>query len=151
MSTDRFCFEGFLPAKTVARQRVLETLNSETRTMVFYEAPHRITETIAAMGKAFGQERWVMIAREITKHYETFWQGSLAEATSALEKNEITQRGEFVVILDGIGEKPEFYDEATLMRTLLLELPPGKAAKVAHQLTGVSKKVFYEIALKEKT
>ena len=151
MSTDRFCFEGFLPSKTVARQRVLETLNSETRTMVFYDAPHRITETIAAMGKAFGQERRVMIAREITKHYETFWQGSLAEATSALEKNEITQRGEFVVILDGIGEKPEFYDEATLMRTLLLELPPGKAAKVAHQLTGVSKKVFYEIALKEKT
>ncbi len=113
-----FVFEGFLPSKTVARQRVLETLNSETRTMVFYEAPHRITETIAAMGKAFGQERRVMIAREITKHYETFWQGSLAEATSALEKNEITQRGEFVVILDGIGEKPEFYDEAALMRTL---------------------------------
>ncbi len=151
MSTDRFCFEGFLPAKAVAREKTLEALNSESRTMVFYEAPHRMAETVAAMGKAFGQARRVMIAREITKHYETFWQGTLAEASSAIEKNEIVQRGEFVVIIDGLDGKPERYDAIALMRALLQELPPGKAAKLAHQLTGVSKKDLYEIALDQKS
>lgn len=147
MSTDRFCFEGFLPAKSVARLNILETLKTEGRTMVFYEAPHRIAETIAAMGEVFGGDRLIVIAREITKRYEQFWQGSLAAANLAFSQGEIKSRGEFVVIVAGKKEQSRSFEETALMRILLAELPPRKAAKVAHQLTGVSKKDLYEISL----
>lgn len=150
MSTDRFCFEGFLPAKSVARINVLDTLKTESRTMIFYEAPHRVAETIAAMAEVFGGDRLIVVAREITKRYEQFWQGSLSDANLAFSQGEIASRGEFVVIVDGISEQPRSFEETALMRILLTELPPRKAAKVAHQLTGVSKKDLYEISLSLK-
>ena len=150
LSTDRFCFEGFLPAKSVAREKMLISLSSESRTMVFYEAPHRMAETVAVMAEAFGSDRSIVIGREITKHYEEFWQGPLSEAVLAFNRNEIPSRGEFVVLVGGSVKKPELYDEAALMRILLQELPPRKASKVAFQLTGVSKKDLYEIALAQK-
>jgi len=151
MSTDRFCFEGFLSAKSVARRNELELLKTEGRTMIFYEAPHRVAETVAMMGTILGFDRKVVVGREITKHYEQFWQGSLSEANSAFKDEKIVSRGEFVIIVSGNKEQPSLYDEEALMRILLSELPPRKAAKIAHQLTGASKKELYEISLSQKS
>ena len=116
MSTDRFCFEGFLPAKSVARVNILDTLKTENRTMVFYEAPHRIAETISAMNEVFGGDRLIVIAREITKRYEQFWQGTLTDASVAFSQGKIACRGEFVVIVEGIKVQPRLFEENALMR-----------------------------------
>ena len=151
MSTDRFCFEGFLSAKSVARNNELEALKTEPRTMIFYEAPHRVAETVAMMEAVLGADRRVVIAREITKHYEQFWQGSMAEANTAFMADEIVRRGEFVIIVGGNKLQQGSYEEEALMRILLSELPPRKAAKIAHQLTGTSKKELYEISLSQKS
>jgi len=150
MSTDRFCFEGFLSAKAVARRNELEALTTETRTMVFYEAPHRVAETVSMMADVLGSGRRVILGREITKHYEQFWQGTLAAAISAFDEDQIVSRGEFVIIVSGNKEQSGLYDEEVLMRLLLTELPPRKAAKLAHKLTGASKKSLYEISLAQK-
>ena len=101
---DRFCFEGFLPQKK-GRQTRLQLLTDETRTMVFYESPHRIVKALQQFAEVFGQERPVAVCREISKVHEEVVRGSIAEALTHFQEHE--PRGEFVIIVGGKPEKPE--------------------------------------------
>ena len=101
---DRFCFEGFLPQKK-GRQTRLQLLTDETRTMVFYESPHRIVKALQQFAEVFGQERPVAVCREISKVHEEVVRGSIAEALTHFQEHE--PRGEFVIVVSGKPEKPE--------------------------------------------
>ena len=101
---DRFCFEGFLPQKK-GRQTRLQLLTDETRTMVFYESPHRIVKALQQFAEVFGQERPVAVCREISKVHEEVVRGSIAEALTHFQEHE--PRGEFVIVVGGKPEKPE--------------------------------------------
>ncbi len=102
-STRRFCFEGFLPTDKKERQTVLERLKTETRTTVFYEAPHRLLKTLLLLIDAVGEERQVTICRELTKKHETVFKACLGEAYAFYQENE--PRGEIVLVLEGVAEK----------------------------------------------
>jgi len=146
---DRFIFEGFLPAKSKARLAQLKTLTTETRTLVFYESPHRIEQTITDMLAVFGAEREAVIARELTKTFEQIKQAPLAELQAWLQDSENHRRGEFVVLVKGREEKqtatePEINQ---LLKILLEELPLKQAAKIAAKISGEPKNKLYELAL----
>lgn len=151
LPTDRFCFEGFLPAKRPARRARLACVLQSTATLIFYESSHRISDSIEDMLQVFGGERVVCIARELTKTYETVKTGRLSELVDWLQGDANQQRGEFVVIVE--GAKPaasEDDDEVELRRVLsvLLQTVTVKdAVKIAVQLCGVKKKVAYQQAL----
>jgi 16S rRNA (cytidine1402-2'-O)-methyltransferase len=150
MATDRFSFQGFLPAKRVGRQRHLQTLLIETQTLVFYEAPHRINETLDDVVSIFGAERTVTLARELTKRFEQIWQGSAIEASTRLQSGEIPARGEFVLLVAGADSDQAsavHYEAARIMKLLLPEMPPRRAADIASQITGENKKGLYELAV----
>lgn len=149
LPTDRFTFEGFLAHKSGAKRERLESLLQETRTMVFYESKHRILDTLKVMIDVFGTNRKASVARELTKTFETFYSGSLAEIYEQISANNDQQKGEFVVMITGNPE-PEpasAVDSETLFKLLLKELPPKKAASVISDLTGENKKVLYQKAL----
>ncbi len=144
LAVDRFAFEGFLPAKTVARARRLEALACEPRTLIFYEAPHRIVATLQAMAAAFGAGREACCAREISKIHETVRRLPLAELAAWVEADREQQLGEIVIVVQGAPETAG--DEAEARRTLAIlqqVLPLGQAAAVAAQLTGVAKNTLY--------
>ncbi|HRA42445.1 MAG TPA: 16S rRNA (cytidine(1402)-2'-O)-methyltransferase, partial [Gammaproteobacteria bacterium] len=101
LPTDRFVFEGFLSAKATARRKQLEKLATETRTLIFFEAPHRILETVAAMQACFGEQRLAVVARELTKTFETIRMGTLSELEAWMKSDAMQQRGEFVVLVAG--------------------------------------------------
>lgn len=147
---DRFCFEGFLPAKSAQRASRFEALHAEPRTMVFFEAPHRIRSFVNDAHRAFGGERRVAISRELTKQFEQVWRGTLEAAGRALEAGDIPEKGEFVVCVGGNDAPGGAYDELMLMEVLLTELSPSAAASVASKLTGQGKKRLYDIALSLK-
>ncbi len=149
LPTDRFVFEGFLPAKQAARRASLEALRFENRTLVFYEAPHRIAKTVADMMAVWGGDRKVAIAREMTKKFEQFWNGSLAEASYSLEEGEIPARGEFVIVVEGDTRAYDVLDVDVrrIMQELLTEFPPRKAAELVSRITGQSKRSLYQLAL----
>ncbi|MBD3646439.1 MAG: rRNA (cytidine-2'-O-)-methyltransferase, partial [Pseudomonadales bacterium] len=146
LPTDRFAFEGFLPSKKGPRQSALDDLRFEARTLVFFEAPHRIGEVIADMEATFGPERRLTVARELTKKFEQVWHGNLAEARERIG-GEIPARGEFVLVVAGNTEDRETLDAQKVMEVLLAEHPPRKAADLASQMTGMSKKQLYDLAL----
>ncbi|MFI2812611.1 MULTISPECIES: 16S rRNA (cytidine(1402)-2'-O)-methyltransferase [Microbulbifer] len=153
LPSDRFTFEGFLPAKSGARARALEQLAGEERTMVFYEAPHRVADTLDAMAEAFGDEREAVIARELTKAFETFHLAPLAELAAWVRADSNQQRGEIVLMVRGAEKRKadELDSEAERVMGLLLgELPPKRAAAVAAEITGVNKKVLYNWSLSRK-
>jgi len=144
LPTDQFYFVGFLPAKTKARQHVLEQLCAQTATLIFYEAPHRIVETLQDMVEIFGV-RQAVIAREMTKTYETIKAGSLIELLDFTLSDDNQQRGEFVVLVHGYVKTSELTLESQrIMRTLAEELPINQAAKLASQISGAKKNVLYE-------
>lgn len=147
---DRFIFEGFLPAKSKARLEQLKTLATETRTLVFYESPHRIKQMIADMLTVFGSERETVIARELTKTFEQIKQAPLAETQAWLHASSNHQRGEFVVLVKGAEEKQTATesDIDNLLEILLQELPVKQAAKIAAKISGAPKNKLYELALK---
>lgn len=149
LPTDRFLFEGFLPHKAGGRRERLEPLINETATIVFYESKHRILETLDIMAEAFGAERKACVARELTKTFETFYHGSLAEIQASLRIDNDQTKGEFVVMVAGNPEPitASAYDTGKLFRLLLAELPPKKAAAVIAELTGENKKALYQQAL----
>ncbi len=147
MPTDRFTFEGFLPAKQQGRQNKLSLLASESRTMVFFEAPHRIRNCLADMRLVFGGGRSVTLARELTKMYEQVVRATLDELLAAIDTGEIPARGEFVIVVKGTELLEGAGDTLRLLNLLLAELPPAKAAGIAHKLTGQSKKVLYKLTL----
>ncbi len=150
LPSDRFAFEGFLPAKRGARRHRLEALAREPRTLVFYEAPHRIANTLSDLCDLFGREREAALARELTKTFETFLTGTLAAILAAVAADANQQRGEIVLIVGGAdpGDDAGAMAEAERVLGLLLaELPLKQAAELAARITGRSKNLLYQKAL----
>lgn len=150
LPTDRFSFEGFLPAKTGPRRERLQALKDDPRTQVFYEAPHRILETLQDAAAIFGAERQAVLARELTKTFETFLDGSLSELATRVEQDSDQQRGEIVLMISGAAERDVDAGEQEAERVLNLllpELPLSRAVAVAEQLTGLPHKPLYKKAL----
>lgn len=152
LPTDRFCFEGFLPNKSAARRRRLESLHDATPTLVFFEAPHRILATLTDMQAVFGAYRQVVLARELTKRFETFLRGNLADVLQHVSVDVNQQKGEMVILVQGAAWKEEnAIDEETkrILKILLRELSVKQATSLAAEITGVKKNVLYKFALKE--
>ncbi|MFO7551544.1 MAG: 16S rRNA (cytidine(1402)-2'-O)-methyltransferase [Haliea sp.] len=152
LPTDRFLFEGFLPAKAGARAVRLQALAAETATLVFYEAPHRVAETLEAMVAAFGAEREALLARELTKTFETLRRAPLAELAAFVAADSNQQRGEIVLAVSGSrGREQELTPDTTrLLLRLAAELPAKRASAVVADLTGLRKKVLYDYLLEQK-
>ena len=151
LPTDRFCFEGFLSAHGRERRTQLEALASETRTLVFFEAPHRIAETLGDLAQIFGAERRAAVARELTKLHETIYRGTLAQLIERSQSDENFQRGEITLVIEGAKVSTADFDETLLRKALTLlmkELPTGKAASIAAQLTGAKRNDAYALALR---
>ncbi|NVI05603.1 16S rRNA (cytidine(1402)-2'-O)-methyltransferase [Paraburkholderia youngii] len=147
-----FSFLGFLPPKPKARAAALQALAQHPHAMVFYEAPHRIIETVQALADAFGGKRRLLIARELTKLHEALHQSTLAEGPTWLAADANRQRGEFVLVVEGASpEAAGEHDHDALLGILLEELTVSSAAKVAAALTGASRNALYTraLALKE--
>ncbi len=150
LATDHFVFEGFLPSRQAARKARLEVLRSESRTLVFYEASHRVLECLKDMQVAFGLERQAVLARELTKQFETVRADSLQALAHKVEDDTQQQKGEFVILVAGDSgvESHSVHAEAERVLSLLLgELPIKTAAKLAARITGVNKRALYDRAL----
>lgn len=152
LPTDRFLFVGFLPAKRSGRQASLESLKDEIATLVFYESPHRILDSVRDISEVLGAEREMVLGRELTKTFETFYSGSVSEVLAELEQDPHGTRGEFVVMIRGTEPQAGRSDAATLevdrvLKVLLAELPVKTVAKMAAELTGLSKNELYQRAL----
>jgi len=145
LPSDRLVFEGFLPAKGNARRERLAPLAAETRTLAFYESAHRIEETIADMATIFGAERRAVIARELTKLFETVLDGTLAELQARVAADPNQRKGEFVVLVQGAGEDADarIAEGRRLYAKLGEHLPPSTAAKLAAELSGAPRKALY--------
>ncbi len=152
LATDRFTFEGFLPAKSGARQKVLAQLANEARTMVFYDAPRRVIDTITDVVEVLGGERYIAIARELTKTFETIHSDSAQNLLAWLQQDANQLKGEMVLIIEGYKkEVNEIPAEVLATLTLLLaELPPKKACAIAASIHKVKKNALYDIALAMK-
>ena len=150
LPTDRFTFEGFLPAKPQQRRKTLAELVAEPRTLVFYESPHRIVATLQDLQEVFGTERKMVLARELTKQFETYLSGSIAEVAAQVNADANQQRGEFVLMLSGAPTTEQQADVQTGLRTLQLlreHLPLKKAAACAAEIHGLRKNQLYQLAL----
>jgi len=153
LPTDRFIFEGFLPAKSAARQQKLEKLKEDVRTIIFYEAPHRIVEMLKDCQTVFGAERKVVIARELTKTFETVHGDTLKNLIPWVESDENQKKGEFVVLLHGAAAREDTGVDAESERILLIllkNLPVKQAAALAASITGLKKNALYQHALNLK-
>lgn len=151
LATDRFTFEGFLPAKPQQRRKTLEALLTEPRTMVFYESPHRIVHALEDLQSVFGAEREMVMARELSKQFETFLHGSIAEVRAQVLADSNQQRGEMVLIIAGAAAQQDTDEvNAQALRTVQLlrqHLPLKKAAACAAEIHGVRKNQLYQLAL----
>jgi 16S rRNA (cytidine1402-2'-O)-methyltransferase len=148
LPSERFCFEGFLPARAGARRKRLSELAAESRTLVIYEAPHRIAASLADIAAACGGARRACIARELTKKFETFYRGSLDELAARAKNDEDLRRGEAVIIVEGAQAEPVNKGRLDEMLAVLLRfLPPSAAAEAAAELAGVRKNEAYARAL----
>ncbi len=145
LPSDRFVFEGFLPAKAAARRERLQRLAGETGTLVFYESSHRIAESLADMAAAFGDERPAVVARELTKLFETVLDGTLAQLCAAVDADDNQRKGEFVVMVQGAAddEAAKIAEGRRLHARLKEHLPPSTAAKLAAELSGAPRKLLY--------
>ena len=144
LPVERFAFEGFLPAARGARAARLEALADDPRTLVFHEAPHRVVASLDAMCAAFGASRRVVIARELTKRYESILRTTLAEAASRIGR----PRGEYVLVVGGRERSREIPAAAERTLDVLLEaLPLRQAVELAARATGVPRKPLYRLAL----
>jgi 16S rRNA (cytidine1402-2'-O)-methyltransferase len=148
----RFAFEGFLPPKPSARRRALEALAGESRTLVFYEAPHRLAESLADLARVLGDDRPAAVARELTKKFETVYRGSLGSLAHISAADADMARGEIVIVVQGAAQAAaaDDADADRVLRILLEDLPVSQAAKLAAQLTGRPRKELYERALRLK-
>ena len=150
LASDKFSFEGFLPSKQAARKQTLEKLKNETRTMIFYESPRRLNNTLNDMESVFGRERPACLARELTKLHETIVTKPLAELQSWVDSDSNQQRGECVVLVEGNRIQQDVSEgEVDRFLTILLDdLPVKRAAAITAALLSVSKNKAYEQALK---
>lgn len=147
LPSDRFAFEGFLSAKASARRERLRTLASEPRTLVFYESCHRILDMLGDAGEAFGPGREAVLARELTKLFETFIAAPLGELRARVAADPNQQRGEFVLLVagaEGDAADATLAEGRRVFALLREELPPARAAKLAAAITGAPRKALYE-------
>jgi 16S rRNA (cytidine1402-2'-O)-methyltransferase len=156
LPTDRFCFEGFLPARGAARRKRLQSLATEQRTLVLYEAPHRVRETLEDCAAAFGDERSATVAREITKMHEMAYRGSLRELLARAAADADFGRGEIVLVIAGAPQAVADDERGAdghggaldrVLKTLLAELPLKQAARLAAQITAARDNEAYKRAL----
>ena len=150
LPSDRFIFEGFLPSKSIPRVTKIQNISADSRTIIFYEAPHRILETLIDMIKVIGPSRKIVLARELTKTYETFISGTLKGVLEIIEKDLNQQKGEIVIVLAGADsseKKIETQDSKRILSVLLEDLPLKQAVSLGSRITGVQKNIFYKLAL----
>lgn len=150
LPSDRFVFEGFLPAKKSARKKRLELVAAESRTLVFYEAPHRLLETLIDMGEVFGQQRYVVLARELTKTFETIRGGTVEDLHDWVAGDHDQQKGEIVLLVHGKSSASDEESEAEgrrILAILLEELPLSQASALAARISGARKKILYNYGL----
>jgi len=149
LPTDRFCFEGFLPARASERRSALAALVHEPRTLVLFEAPHRIAATLADMAAVLGSAREAVVARELTKAHETIYRGTLRELAARAAADSNFARGEITLVVRGAPPGAAGVDTQLLRRTveaLSKELPPGRVAALASQITGATRGEAYKLA-----
>lgn len=149
LPSDRFSFEGFLPSKQSQRLLNLERLKDETQTLIFYEAPHRILDSVQDMANVFGEDRPVGFAREITKTFETIKKMTLGELVEFIKNDHNQQKGEIVLVIGGATEEKDMEQEKLdkLLLRLLQDLSVKAASQLAADLTGMKKKIAYQRAL----
>ena len=153
LPTDRFSFEGFLPSKSGARQATLLALADEPRTMVFYDAPRRAIDTVRDIVTTLGGERYIVIARELTKTFETIHSDSAENFLTWLEEDANQLKGEMVLIIEGYKAKENEISAEVIstLKLLLAEMKPKKACAIAAEIYGVKKNSLYEVALSLKS
>jgi 16S rRNA (cytidine1402-2'-O)-methyltransferase len=153
LPTDRFVFEGFLPTRGGERSAALARLALEPRTLVLFEAPHRIAATLAELAAAFGAARPAAIARELSKLHETTYRGTLGELATLATQDADIARGEITLVIGGapVAAEEGALLAARLLPLLLRELPPARAAAIVAQVTGLRKREIYERALELAT
>lgn len=152
LPTDKFCFEGFLPTKAHAREKLLKTLTKETRTLVFYEVPHRIIESLKAMNEIWGGEREATFARELTKTFETIKHATLSTLLAWVTADPNQTRGEIVLLVKGSPESQKFGLNSDVLHTLHVlmgELPLSQSVELTAKICGTRKRLLYEHALKQ--
>ena len=149
LPTDRFIFDGFLPAKSQQKKEYLESLQSESRTLVFYESPHRLRDTLADLGAILGSDRSLVIARELTKLYEEFWRGTIGDAMADYQERE--PQGEYTLLVAGTSSSQPQLTETELKTELLQIMQDGiSRSQASRQLakdTGLSRRYLYQLAL----
>jgi 16S rRNA (cytidine1402-2'-O)-methyltransferase len=149
LPTHRFVFEGFLPASGQERQQRLESLQAESRTLIFYEAPHRVRETLQDLAQYLGENRSIVLARELTKLHEEFWRGSIGEAI--VHYNQQEPKGEFTLIVAGAeAEVPVLSQEALkaeLQQIMAQGVSRSQASRQLAQLTKLPRRQLYQLAL----
>jgi len=151
LAAPHFLFDGFLPARSAARRAAIEALCSQSCTLVFYEAPHRILECVADLCAVLGGGRQIVLARELTKLFETIHACPLHDAEAWLTADDNRQRGEFVVLVSGAAQAQGVSAEARhTLETLLGELPLKQAVRLAAQITGGHRNDLYRMALEAK-
>jgi len=151
LPSDRFIFEGFLPAKTQMRKKHLMAMQHEQRTLIFYEAPHRLLSTLQCMEEVFGGARDIVLARELTKLYETVKKLSIAEMVQWVSEDRNQQKGEIVLLVSGADKLSQDTQQIQEMLSILLdEMPLKQAANLAAKLTGGKKNELYQLALQLK-
>ena len=153
LASDRFCYEGFLPAKTKGRKDTLQALIEEPRTLIFYESTHRLLESLQDMVTVLGPQRYVVLARELTKTWESIHGAPVGELLAWVKEQETRRRGEMVLIVEGHKVQSDDALPADALRTLALlqkELPLKKAAALAAEIHGVKKNALYKYALEQQ-
>jgi 16S rRNA (cytidine1402-2'-O)-methyltransferase len=147
LPSDRFVFEGFLPPKAAARRSRLQELAAEPRTLIFYESSHRVAESLADMREVFGGAREAVLARELTKLFETVIGEPLEALAARVAADPDQQRGECVLLVAGRGEEANarLAEGQRVFALLREELPPAKAAKLAAAITGAPRKALYQM------
>jgi len=148
----RFAFEGFLPARAAARREALAALAGESRTLVFYEAPHRLRESLEDLAAAFGADRPAAVARELTKKFETVYRGTLGVLAQQAATDADMTRGEIVLVVQGAASATSVDDAEVerVLKILLEDLPVSQAARIAAQITGRARKELYQRALRQR-
>ncbi|ACZ75216.1 MULTISPECIES: 16S rRNA (cytidine(1402)-2'-O)-methyltransferase [Dickeya] len=152
LPSDRFCYEGFLPAKTKARKDTLRDLQEETRTLIFYESTHRLLDSLQDMVEVWGADRYVVLARELTKTWESLYGAPVGELLAWVQEDENRRKGEMVLIVEG-HQPDEDALPAVVLHTLQLlraELPLKKAAALAAEIHGVKKNALYRYGLEQE-
>ena len=149
LPTDRFVFEGFLPAKTQHRQEHLESLQTESRTLIFYESPHRLRDTLQDLALVWGSDRQIVLGRELTKLYEEFWRGTIAEVIAYYTQRE--PQGEYTLVVAGIpASQPQLTEEelkAELKQLISQGISRSQASRQLAKFTSLPRRQLYQLAL----